>query len=372
MANQSKLRGLLNAALAIFQNTAIQPWAQEVTDEIDSIIIDTRGFLVWEDGETWVDFYARFQVQNPNKGAIVLVAPSASDRHITALPAAEVSDLDNVLLVCATPQDMTQGVQRIIFDEGAQFRNGFAAENAICISDATATPLFAPTLGATVNVSINNGQLNNNENSFLPGQVGAHDLQVFFRRTQTVGGGAPAAAFFASTGNVTMVALEGSSIGADTFTACPNIATQTDASSGVSNLAYGTGSSVTPIYLDNSNVVTYAADPARWIATIPQFVQQALDRLANAVFALGSRQIGTATLNGASPSLIVVSPPGGVAAGSKVYVSRNTPGGTVGNLSVPVGSYIAGPTGSFQINSSANGDTSTVNWEIVTPSVLLP
>jgi hypothetical protein len=53
----------------------------------------------------------------------------------------------------------------------------------------------------------------------------------------------------------------------------------------------------------------------------------------------------------------------GIAANSRIFLSRNTPGGTLGFLSV--GAITAGV--SFVINSSNGADTSTVNWLIVTP-----
>lgn len=52
-----------------------------------------------------------------------------------------------------------------------------------------------------------------------------------------------------------------------------------------------------------------------------------------------------------------------VQAGSKVFFSRNTPGGTVGELSAPSASIVPGV--SFVINSDNAGDTSTVNWWIL-------
>lgn len=52
-----------------------------------------------------------------------------------------------------------------------------------------------------------------------------------------------------------------------------------------------------------------------------------------------------------------------VTASSIIFVSRNTAGGTTGNLSAPTASIVAGT--SFVINSSSNTDTSTVNWWII-------
>lgn len=52
-----------------------------------------------------------------------------------------------------------------------------------------------------------------------------------------------------------------------------------------------------------------------------------------------------------------------VKTGDKIFISRNTPGGTVGNLSAPVASIVDAT--SLVINSDSNLDTSTVNWAIV-------
>lgn len=52
-----------------------------------------------------------------------------------------------------------------------------------------------------------------------------------------------------------------------------------------------------------------------------------------------------------------------VAAGSRVILTRATPGGTIGDLSAPPASYVVGT--SFVINSDNAGDTSTVNWLLV-------
>lgn len=52
-----------------------------------------------------------------------------------------------------------------------------------------------------------------------------------------------------------------------------------------------------------------------------------------------------------------------VTASSLIFVSRNTPGGTTGNLSVPSGSIVPGV--SFAINSSSATETSTINWWII-------
>ncbi len=74
-----------------------------------------------------------------------------------------------------------------------------------------------------------------------------------------------------------------------------------------------------------------------------------------------SDSIGTsAVLDGASPSQLVVATTA-VTANSKIFLSYATAGGTQGSLSV--GTIVGGT--SFQIKSSANGDTSTVNYLII-------
>jgi hypothetical protein len=71
--------------------------------------------------------------------------------------------------------------------------------------------------------------------------------------------------------------------------------------------------------------------------------------------------IGTsAALDGASPSQLVVSTTS-VTASSKIFLTYNANAGTPGFLSI--GTIVPGT--SFQIVSSANGDTSTVNYWIV-------
>jgi len=52
-----------------------------------------------------------------------------------------------------------------------------------------------------------------------------------------------------------------------------------------------------------------------------------------------------------------------VTAASKIFLTRNTVGGTLGNLSVPSASIVANT--SFVINSDSGTDTSTVNWLII-------
>lgn len=69
--------------------------------------------------------------------------------------------------------------------------------------------------------------------------------------------------------------------------------------------------------------------------------------------------IGTATLVGGTITVNTTA----VTANSKIFISRNTTGGTLGHLSVPTASITAGT--SFVINSSSGTETSTVNWWIV-------
>lgn len=74
-----------------------------------------------------------------------------------------------------------------------------------------------------------------------------------------------------------------------------------------------------------------------------------------------SDSIGTsAALDGASPAQLVVSTTA-VKTASKIFLSYATAGGTQGSLSV--GTIV--DSTSFQIKSSANGDTSTVNYLII-------
>lgn len=69
--------------------------------------------------------------------------------------------------------------------------------------------------------------------------------------------------------------------------------------------------------------------------------------------------VGTATLVGGTVTVSTTA----VGASSKIFLSRNTTGGTLGDLSAPVGSIVAAT--SFVINSSSGSETSTVNWMIV-------
>lgn len=66
---------------------------------------------------------------------------------------------------------------------------------------------------------------------------------------------------------------------------------------------------------------------------------------------------GTATLVAGTVTVSTTA----VTASSKIFLSRNTPGGVQGNLSQ--GTIVAGT--SFVINSANAGDTSTVNWFLV-------
>lgn len=68
----------------------------------------------------------------------------------------------------------------------------------------------------------------------------------------------------------------------------------------------------------------------------------------------------SAALSGTPGSVTVATT--AVTASSIILISRNTPGGTLGNLSVPSASIVAGT--SFVINSDAN-ETSTINWMII-------
>jgi hypothetical protein len=74
-------------------------------------------------------------------------------------------------------------------------------------------------------------------------------------------------------------------------------------------------------------------------------------------------RMGVATLDGASPGTVVVNNTS-VTANTRIFLTVNTPGGTVG---FP---YVSARTAatSFTITSSANGDTSVVAWLLVEPS----
>lgn len=69
--------------------------------------------------------------------------------------------------------------------------------------------------------------------------------------------------------------------------------------------------------------------------------------------------IGTATLVGGTVTVSTNK----VLTGDTIFLSRNTPGGTTGDLSAPVASIVNAT--SFVINSTSALDTSTVNWWII-------
>jgi hypothetical protein len=71
---------------------------------------------------------------------------------------------------------------------------------------------------------------------------------------------------------------------------------------------------------------------------------------------------GTATL-GAGGTVTVST--ANITASSKIQVTRNTPAGTVGNLSVPSASRVVGTPGHFIINSDNSLETSTVDWTVL-------
>lgn len=71
--------------------------------------------------------------------------------------------------------------------------------------------------------------------------------------------------------------------------------------------------------------------------------------------------VGTSANLSGTPGTITISTTA-VTASSIILLTRNTTGGTLGNLSAPSASIVAGT--SFVINSDAN-ETSTVNWMII-------
>jgi hypothetical protein len=73
---------------------------------------------------------------------------------------------------------------------------------------------------------------------------------------------------------------------------------------------------------------------------------------ANAAAGTATLVAGTVTINTTA-----------IKTGSIVMLTRNTPGGTIGDLSAPIASFVAGT--SFVINSGNAADTSTVNWIII-------
>ena len=68
---------------------------------------------------------------------------------------------------------------------------------------------------------------------------------------------------------------------------------------------------------------------------------------------------GTATLVAGTASVATTA----VTANSRIMLTRNTPGGTVGDLSAPSASRVVGT--SFVINSDSGTDTSTVDWMVI-------
>jgi hypothetical protein len=84
------------------------------------------------------------------------------------------------------------------------------------------------------------------------------------------------------------------------------------------------------------------------------------DGIKLAVDAAGGNAVaGTATLVAGAVTVNTTS----VGASSLIILTRNTPGGTVGDLSAPGASIVAGT--SFDIDSASGTDTSTVNWWIL-------
>lgn len=69
---------------------------------------------------------------------------------------------------------------------------------------------------------------------------------------------------------------------------------------------------------------------------------------------------GTATLVGGTVTVASAV----LTANSKIMVTRNTPGGTVGHLSAPFASRNT-TDGTFVLNSDSNTETSTVDWAIL-------
>lgn len=74
---------------------------------------------------------------------------------------------------------------------------------------------------------------------------------------------------------------------------------------------------------------------------------------------LSSAVSGTATLVAGTVTVAATL----ITASSKIFVSRNTPGGVLGNLSTPDASIVAST--SFVIDSDNPAETSTVNWWFV-------
>lgn len=74
----------------------------------------------------------------------------------------------------------------------------------------------------------------------------------------------------------------------------------------------------------------------------------------------GKTQVGTATLVAGTKTVTGVV----ITANSKIVLTRDTPGGTVGDLSAPAASRSIG-SGQFVINSANAADTSTIDWLII-------
>ena len=83
--------------------------------------------------------------------------------------------------------------------------------------------------------------------------------------------------------------------------------------------------------------------------------------LPNSVAALNA-QSGSTTLVAGTKTVTGVT----LTANSVIQVTQNTPGGTVGQLSVPAASRVVGTgTGQFAINSASGTDTSVVDWLVI-------
>ena len=80
------------------------------------------------------------------------------------------------------------------------------------------------------------------------------------------------------------------------------------------------------------------------------------------VLAQQNIQTGVATLVAGTVTVTGVS----LTATSTIHLTRNTPGGTVGDLSAPQASRVAGlgGTGQFVLNSANVADVSTVDYKI--------
>lgn len=76
--------------------------------------------------------------------------------------------------------------------------------------------------------------------------------------------------------------------------------------------------------------------------------------------ALATIQRGKATLGGGTATVTGVT----LTANSRIFLTRNTPAGSAGDLSAPDASRNTS-TGQFVINSASGSDTSTVDFEII-------